>query len=600
MRGMIGGMEEGVLNGVRTTDRGVFLRGMKLIGSYIRAHPGPFSLSVLGAMLYAAGAIGSTAVLGRVTNQVLVPAFGRGVPASHAWLGGLAIVGVASVRAFGIGLRRYFSGMSGERVMQTIRMQVSDRYRQLPAAYHREQPTGELLAHMEADVNAAVEVFFPVPFATGVMFLVLFAVISLVVTDPYLAAIGLAVIPTLMLMNRSFARRMEGPVERAQAQISRVSSVVHESIDGALIVKTLGREQAETAKLAARADVLRRERVEAGFVRAGFEPALEALPAVGIILLLAVGSWRISRGDVTFGTLVQFVSLFYLLAWPMRFIGWILGELPRAVVGKARLDEVLATPITVAPPRRPVELPAGPLGIEVQALTYRLDAVPVLNGVDLEVRADESVAIVGPTGAGKSVLTQLLVRLDDPDEGEVLLGGVNVAHVDPLVLRSAATLVFQESFLFATTVRENIVLDSGASEEAMVEAARLARADTFIRNLPQGYDTVVGERGVTLSGGQRQRVALTRALVRRPRVLVLDDATSSVDPTIEAEILAGLRRELSTTLIVVAYRLSTIRLADRVLLLDGGRITTTGTHEELLANEPRYRAIVQAYERGAA
>jgi ABC-type multidrug transport system fused ATPase/permease subunit len=600
MRGMIGGMEEGVLNGVRTTDRGVFLRGMKLIGSYIRAHPGPFAISVLGSMLYAAGAIGSTAVLGRVTNQVLVPAFEHGVPASSAWLGGLAIVGVASIRAFGIGLRRYFSGMSGERVMQTIRVQVADRYRQLPAAYHREQPTGELLAHMEADVNAAVEVFFPVPFATGVIFLVLFAVISLVVTDPYLAAIGLAVIPTLMLMNRTFARRMEDPVERAQTQISRVSSVVHESIDGALIVKTLGREDAETAKLAERADALRRDRVEAGYVRAGFEPALEALPTVGIILLMAVGSWRISRGDVSYGTLVQFVSLFYLLSWPMRFIGWILGELPRAVVGKARVDEVLATPITVAPPPRPVALPDGPLGVEVQALTYRLDGVPVLNGVDLEVRPDESVAVVGTTGAGKSVLTQLLVRLDDPDEGEVLIGGVNVAHVDPLALRGSATLVFQESFLFATTVRENIALDSGATEEAIVEAARLARADAFIRNLPKGYDTVVGERGVTLSGGQRQRVALARALVRQPRVLVLDDATSSVDPTIEAEILAGLRRELSTTLIVVAYRLSTIRLADRVLLLDGGRIAATGTHEELLANEPRYGAIVHAYERGAA
>ena len=597
---MICGMAEGVLQGGRDTGRGVFLRGMKLVGSYIRAHPGPFSLSVVGAMLYATGSIGSTVVLGRVTNQVLVPAFDHGVPASRAWLGGLAILGVASIRALGIGVRRYFSGMSGERVMQTIRVQVADRYRQLPAAYHREKPTGELLAHMEADVNAAVEVLFPIPFATGVLFLVLFAVVSLVVTDPYLAAIGLAVIPTLMLFNRSFARRMEGPIGRAQAQISEVSSVVHESIDGALIVKTLGREEAETAKLAVKADVLRRERVEAGFVRAGFEPALEALPAIGIILLLAVGSWRISRGDVTLGTLVQFVSLFYLLSWPMRFIGWILGELPRAVVGKARVDEVLATPITVAPPRRPVELPDGPLGIEVQALTYRLDGVPVLNGVDLEIRPDESVAIVGPTGAGKSVLTQLLVRLDDPDQGEVLVGGVNVAHVDPLVLRTAATLVFQESFLFATTLRENIVLDSGASEEAMVEAARLARADRFIRNLPNGYDTVVGERGVTLSGGQRQRVALARALVRRPRVLVLDDATSAVDPTIEAEILGGLRRELSTTLMVVAYRLSTIRLADRVLFLDGGRIAATGTHEELLVNEPRYRAIVQAYERGAA
>jgi ATP-binding cassette subfamily B protein len=596
MSGMICGMAEGA----RGKERGVFLRGMKLIGSYIRAHPGPFSLSVVGALLYASGSIGSTAVLGRVTNQVLVPAFDQGVPASKAWLGALAIMGVASVRALGIGLRRYFSGMSGERVMQTIRVQVADRYRQLPAAYHRQKPTGELLAHMEADVNAAVEVLFPVPFATGVMFLVLFAVISLVVTDPFLAAIGLSVIPTLMLMNRSFARRMEGPIGRAQAQISAVSSVVHESIDGALIVKTLGREDAETAKLAAKADVLRRERVEAGFIRAGFEPALEALPTIGIILLLGVGSWRISRGDVSYGTLVQFVSLFYLLAWPMRFIGWILGELPRAVVGKARVDAVLATPITVEPPRRPVTLPEGPLGVEVQALTYRLDGVPVLNGVDLEVRPDESVAIVGPTGAGKSVLTQLLVRLDDPDQGEVLVGGVNVRHVEPRALRSAATLVFQESFLFATTVRENIALDSGAGDGEIVAAASLSRADTFIRQLPKGYDTVVGERGVTLSGGQRQRVALARALVRQPRVLVLDDATSSVDPTIEAEILRGLRRELSTTLIVVAYRLSTIRLADRVLFLHGGRIAATGTHEELLASETRYRAIVQAYERGAA
>jgi ATP-binding cassette, subfamily B, bacterial len=254
----------------------------------------------------------------------------------------------------------------------------------------------------------------------------------------------------------------------------------------------------------------------------------------------------------------------------------------------------------VEPPRRPVTLPEGPLGIEVQALTYRLDGVPVLDGVDLEVRPHESVAVVGPTGAGKSVLTQLLVRLDDPDQGEVLVGGVNVRHVDPRALRSAATLVFQESFLFATTIRENIALDSGAEDDEIVAAARLSRADTFIRQMPRGYDSVVGERGVTLSGGQRQRVALARALVRRPRVLVLDDATSAVDPTIEAEILRGLRRELSTTLIVVAYRLSTIRLADRVLFLHGGRIAATGTHEELLVSEPRYRAIVQAYERGAA
>jgi ATP-binding cassette subfamily B protein len=577
--------------------RGLFMRGMRLVWSYVRAHPGPFAVAVTGASLYAIGSIGSTIVLGRVTNRVLLPAFGDGVPDSRIWLGAAAILGVAAVRGFGIGLRRYFSGMSGERVMRSLRTQVADRYRRLPAAFHRAKPTGELLAHMEADVNAAVEVLYPVPFATGVMLLVLFAVVSLVLTDPYLAVIGLLLIPSLMLVNRSFARRMEEPVRLAQERIAEVSSVAHESIDGALVVKTLGRERAETERLAVRADALRRERVRSGYVRAAFEPLLESLPSLGIILLLAVGSWRVSRGDVTVGTLVQFVSLFYLLAWPMRFIGWILGELPRAVVGKARIEEVMAEPMTVGPPRAPVHLPEGALDVDAQGVSYRLDHTSLLEGVELRVEADESVAIVGATGAGKSLMAQLLVRLDDPDEGEIRIGGVNVRHVGAEELRSAATLVFQESFLFATSVRDNIALDSGASDGHVEAAARLARADDFIRRLPEGYETVVGERGVTLSGGQRQRVALARALVRRPRVLILDDATSAVDPTIEAQILDGLRRELATTLIVVAYRLSTIRLADRVLFLDGGRIAATGTHDELLIREPSYARIVHAYER---
>jgi ABC-type multidrug transport system fused ATPase/permease subunit len=222
----------------------------------------------------------------------------------------------------------------------------------------------------------------------------------------------------------------------------------------------------------------------------------------------------------------------------------------------------------------------------------------VLDEVSFHVDPNESVAVVGPTGVGKSTLAQLLVRLDDPSGGRILIGGVDIRQIDSGELRRATSLVFQESFLFATTVAENIALDSGASRDEIEHAAAIAQADRFIRALPHTYDTVLGERGHTLSGGERQRVALARALVRQPRVLILDDATSSVDPTIEAEILAGLRRELETTLIVVAYRLSTIRLADRVLFLEEGRLRATGSHEQLMASQPGYAAMIRAYERG--
>jgi ATP-binding cassette, subfamily B, bacterial len=452
---------------------------------------------------------------------------------------------------------------------------------------------------MEADVKAAVDVFWPVPFAMGVIVLTLLALIALLVTDPVLALVGLVVFPSLALMNRVFARRIEEPTRLAQERIGEVSAVAHESIDGALVVKTLGREDAETGRLHDKARALRDERVRSGSIRASFEAALDALPTLAIALLLAVGSWRVSTGDITLGDLIGFVALFQLLSWPMRFIGWILAELPRAVVGYDRIEEVLREPVTVTPARRGVPLPDGPLDLHVHELHLLYEEqAPVLEGVSFEVRPGESVAIVGPTGVGKSTLTQLMVRLVDPDEGHVEIGGVDLRGVDPASLRSSVAVVFQESFLFAETVRSNIALDSGASDEEVERAATIASCDRFIRALPAGYDTVVGERGLSLSGGERQRVALARALVRKPRLLILDDATSAVDPSIEAEILGALRRELSTTLVVVAYRLSTIRLADRVIFLRGGRVEATGSHEELLETQPGYGSIIRAYERG--
>jgi ABC-type multidrug transport system fused ATPase/permease subunit len=577
---------------------GLFGRGLRLIVSYVRMHPGPFLISVAGAVLFAFASIALTTALGRATDEVLRPAFSGGVSSRRIWLSVVALMSFGCLRALGIMTRRFFSGVSGERVMATLRTRIADRYRRLALAYHRETPTGELLAHMEADVKAAVDVFWPVPFATGVVVLIVLAMIQLLAADVFLAMIAAVLFPTLAVMNRNFAKRMQGPAQRAQERIGEVSAVAHESIDGALVVKTLGREVAETERLAVKARALRDERVEAGFLRATFEAALDALPALVAAILLAVGSWRVAAGGITLGRLIGFIALFDLLAWPMRFIGWILAELPRAVVGYARIEQVFGEPVTVLPALDPEPLPDGPLALEAEDVRHSLDGTRILVGVSLRIGPGESVAVVGETGGGKSTLAQLLVRLADPESGTVRIGGVDVRNAEPASLRRAVSIVFQESFLFSTTIGENIALDSGADRDAVERAARIAAVDRFVGTLPAGFDTVVGERGYTLSGGERQRVALARAIVREPKVLILDDATSSVDASVEAQILAALREELHTTLVVIAYRLSTIRLADRVIFLEGGRVADTGSHDELVASSPGYAAIIRAYARG--
>lgn len=580
--------------------RSVFMRGLRIIGAYIATHPLPFTIAVTGATIYAGMTVGSTIVLGRITDRVLVPAFKHGgVKASTIAWSVVAIMGVGLIRAAGIIMRRYFAGMTGSRMRMTLTNRVVDRYQALPLAYHRSRPTGELMAHAEADVQAAIEVIHPLPWSLAVVLLVVFATIALLLTDLFLAIIGILVLPGLAVINRYYTAKVEDPATKAQERIGDVSAVAHESIDGALMVKTLGRERAEVERMNERAIALRNERIRMGQLRAAFEPAFEAIPAIGIIVLIAVGSWRVSTGAITVGTLVQFVSLFELLAFPLRLIGFVLSDVPRAVVGRERIQEVFAEPISLPPATERFPLPDGPADVSVRSVSFAYDGNRVLEDLSFQVGANESVALVGPTGSGKSTLAHLLVRLADPEDGSIRLGGIDLRHMDPDALRRSAAIVFQESFLFARTVRENVALDLDVSDDEIKEAVRLAQAEEFVGDLPKGLDSVLGERGVTLSGGQRQRLALARALVRMPRLLILDDATSSVDPTVEAAILEGLRRELDATLLVIAYRISTISLADRVLFLDEGRIVAEGTHVDLLAH-PAYLAMVSAYERGAA
>jgi ABC-type multidrug transport system fused ATPase/permease subunit len=344
--------------------------------------------------------------------------------------------------------------------------------------------------------------------------------------------------------------------------------------------------------------------IAVGRVRGLFDPVLEALPNLGVLAVLVVGAARVDSGSLEPGQVIQTAYLFILLAFPIRAIGWVLGELPRSVVGYERVAGVLdATGALGYGPHDPDPQVGGAgaaSGLEVRAVRYSYkDDVDVLHEVSFEVTPGRTVAVVGPTGSGKSTITTLLVRLVDPGTGAVLLDGVDAREYARGGIAASAAVVAQQAFLFDDTVRGNVTLGLDVPTEEVWAALRLAEADGFVEQLPHGLDTKVGERGTTLSGGQRQRLALARALVRSPRLLVLDDATSSVDPLVEARILAGLRSS-SATVVIVAYRKATIALADEVVYVEHGRVLDRGPHEVLLERSEGYRDLVTAYERAEA
>lgn len=580
--------------------RSVFRRGLAVVWGSARAQRATFAVSLVGATLYALAAVGTTVLLGRITDETIVPAFASGEVTRSAALGAaVALLAVALVRAVSIVFRRYFAALTTYRTQARLRREVTDRYLDVPMRYHRSHPTGTLLAHADADVLAATEVLNALPFSLGVVVLIVLALVSLLLVDPALTAIALLLFPALALVNRLYTDRVERPAAIVQQRVGDVSRVAHESFDGALVVKTLGRVDDEVARIDAAAARLQEARVRVGRIRGAFEPAIDALPNLGIVAVLLIGTWQVTSGRLEPGDLVQAMALFGLLAFPMRVVGFFLQELPRAVVASERIDRVLAEPHAPGGDGDgPPALPPGPLPVRIERVRYGYGAAPVLDDVDLELPPGAVVALVGSTGAGKTTLCELLVRMDDPEAGVIRLGRSDLRELPVRTVRSEVALVFQESFLFADTVRENIALGAEIDDGEIMAAAAVARADGFIGELPEGLDTVVGERGVSLSGGQRQRLALARALVRRPRVLVLDDATSAVDPVIEAEILDGLRRSLHTTTLVVAHRNSTIELADRVAFLVDGRVVAEGHHAQLVAL-PAYRELVRAYAREA-
>jgi ATP-binding cassette subfamily B protein len=413
-----------------------------------------------------------------------------------------------------------------------------------------------------------------------------------------LTLLALGSLPFLNVMATRFSRRLAPQVMGIQRESAELAAVVEETVAGVRVVKGLGAESAQARRLQAEADDVYDESIAAARTRARFLPGLELLPNIGFIAVLAYGGHQVIDGNLSLGSLIAFNLYVGMLVWPLRMLGMIVAQAQRAVVSAERVDEILATDPLIRDPARPQALPPG--GGEVRfdgvRFGYGEEGRAVLDGLDLRVAPGESVALVGATGSGKSTVARLLSRFYDVDRGSVSIDGVDVRHLRLRQLRRSVGIVFEDTFLFSDTIAANIAFaDPDTSHEAIERAARLAGAHDFVSRLPDGYATVIGERGFSLSGGQRQRIAIARAILADPRILVLDDATSAVDPTKEHEIRDALSTVMrGRTTLVIAHRPATIALADRVVLLDEGRVAATGTHDELLATEPRYREVLAA------
>jgi ATP-binding cassette, subfamily B, bacterial len=563
---------------------GVMRAAFVLLRQLLKGHRRLFLIAVGGAAVFAACTVLSAEIVGQVTDRLIQPRFEQGSVSTGTVvvvLGALILVGV--VRGAGVVVRRVWAGRTGWRIAEQLTGEVIDRVVAQPAPWHRRQSTGDLITRAGVDTEAATAVLQPLPFASSVVVMLVLASIWLIVTDPVLGIAAVCVFPILLGLNVFYQRRVDRYFDAAQMELGKLSAAVHESFDGVHVVKAFGAERRETERLAVIASRLRQARFETVRLRSAFEALLDAVPNVVNVALVVAGAYRVRAGALTVGELTSFIYLFTLLVFPLRIIGYAFSELPRSQAGWARLRQLLVEPIESDPGSTLVRRAGNAVDLSGVVVSHEGERT-VLRGVDAHVDAGRTVAVVGETGSGKTTLVHAIAGLVHRSAGTIS------------VPEGFTAVVFQEPFLFAGSVRDNVALGAAIDDDAVRTALATAEAG-FVGDLPDGLDTIVGERGVGLSGGQRQRIALARALVRRPSLLLLDDTTSALDPTTEAKVLANLRATLrDTTVIAVASRPSTIALADEVLYLSDGVVVAHGSHEELMASSEDYAELMQAFE----
>ena len=577
--------------------------GFRIVWRFIKAHPWSFASAVTGAVLFAAAIIASSVVIGWITDTAIIPVLSEGAAASEKIWGAVAAVLLVSLwKAAAIVLRRTSAGWLQLRNQQDLRRMLVAHQMDLELGWFAKQSIGDLLAVADYDTERGTNVLAPLPYATGVSLLVIGTVILLALLDPWLGLVALIGLSIVIYVEVRSAVSLYPFWEGIQTQVGVVSGVAHESFDGALTVKALGREEYEAERLRHESDELRDRIVYVGVRWETYRTVIVTLlPAIGLVLLL-VGAVRVDAGTITTGDIVTALYLLSLMTFPIQLIAFVLFDLAVAIPAWERVAAVLNTSETVEYGTETAHLDGGAAPIDTDRVSFRYeDDEPVLSDVAVDIGAGRTVAVVGPTGSGKTTLTLLMARLWDPGTGRIRIDGRDLRLFARYELPREIAYVAQTAYLFDDTALGNITMGLDLPLKDVYSAARLAGAHDFIEELPDGYATRIGERGASLSGGQRQRLALARALVRRPRLLIMDDATSAVDPSVEAEILRGLRSsELPSTIVIVAYRPSSIRLADEVVFVEDGRVAAQGLHADLLAAEPGYARLVQAYEHEAA
>ncbi len=579
------------------TPTAVLRDGVKLIGRFVKMHPVAFALAVVGAAAYAGAILLASWVVGWATDNVIIPVLDGGQEPDLLVMAGLVIFGVSLFKAVGIVLRRTSAAYLTGATRRDIRNRLLAHQLTLKMSWFNRQSIGDLLAVADADTDQGTGVLGPLPYASGVSLLLVGTVVLITSIDVWLgvgAVVGLAV---AIVIDVHGSWITFGLWEEVQKHRGIVSSIAHESFDGALTVKALGREAYVSDQFGVASDHLRDRIIEVNSTWTKYQVIMRALPQMLIIVMMVVGASRVAVGAVSAGDIVTIAYLLTLLAFPIQLIGFVLWDLAGSLAGWRRVQTVLDADDHVLWGSRRASADTGAAPISGRTVGFAYDDEPVLSDLELDLRAGTTLAVVGPTASGKTTLGLLLARLWDPDSGSIHIEGRDLRQFARSELPKEVAYVSQNAFLFDASVRENITLDGQFSDDEVARALRLAGAADFVSELAKGVDTELGERGTTLSGGQRQRLALARALIRKPRLLILDDATSAVDPSVEAEILRALKSaELPSTIVVVAYRPSSIRLADEVVYVDQKRILAHGKHDDLIQTEPGYARLVKAYE----